>query len=156
MKRFYTIAIMFFCVLAASAQKNIVEEIEKYTFGGGSVSITQPQRLRDLMGVMIETHGKPLQTEGYRVVVYTGDNSAAARAEAEAMSKYMKENYPGNEVYVVFESPIRACLYGDYRTREEAEAVMYRFRKTKKFKEVSIRRCNINIPYIDILKQDGR
>ena len=61
--------------------------------------------------------------------------------------KYMRENYPGAEVYVVFEPPVRACLYGDYRTREEAEAVMYRLRATRKFKEIAVRKSLINLPY---------
>ena len=41
----------------------------------------------------------------------------------------------------------RSCLYGDYRTREEAEAVMYKLKATRKFREISVRKCLINLPY---------
>ena len=96
---------------------------------------------------MVNVDGITPQVEGYRVLVYSGNNSRQAREEANAMADYMRSHYPGAEVYVVFESPIRTCEYGDYRTREEAELVMYRLRKSKRFKEISVKKCMINLPY---------
>ena len=135
---------MLFCVLYAGAQSNIVSEIENYSLGEGRVRINQPEKLVSLMGSMA---GEVQQVEGYRVLVYSGNNSRQARDEANAMAEYMRANYPGAEVYVVFESPIRSCEYGDFRTREEAELLMYRLRATKKFKEISVKKCLINLPY---------
>ena len=136
---------ILFCVLSAGAQSNIVSEIESYTHGEGKVRISQPEKLTALMGSMSD--GKVKQVEGYRVLVYSGNNSAQAREEAKAMAEYMRANYPGAEVYVVFESPVRTCEYGDFRTREEAELLMYRLRATKKFREISVKKCLINLPY---------
>ena len=138
---------MLFCVLCAGAQSNIVDKIESYAIGEGKVRINQPDKLADLMGSMANANGEVQQVEGFRVLVYSGNNSRQARDEANSMAEYMRANYPGAEVYVVFESPIRTCEYGDYRTREEAELVMYRLRKTKKFKEISVKKCMINLPY---------
>ena len=135
---------MLFCVLCAGAQSNIVSEIENCSLGEGRVRINQPDKLVSLMGSMA---GEVQQVEGYRVLVYSGNNSRQARDEANAMAEYMRANYPGAEVYVVFESPIRSCEYGDFRTREEAELLMYRLRATKKFKEISVKKCLINLPY---------
>lgn len=135
---------MLFCVLCAGAQSNIVSEIESSSLGEGRVRINQPEKLVSLMGSMA---GEVQQVEGYRVLVYSGNNSRQARDEANAMAEYMRANYPGAEVYVVFESPIRSCEYGDFRTREEAELLMYRLRATKKFKEISVKKCLINLPY---------
>ena len=135
---------MLFCVLYAGAQSNIVSEIENCSLGEGRVRINQPEKLVSLMGSMA---GEVQQVEGYRVLVYSGNNSRQARDEANAMAEYMRANYPGAEVYVVFESPIRSCEYGDFRTREEAELLMYRLRATKKFKEISVKKCLINLPY---------
>ena len=145
MKRFAILLSMLFCVLYAGAQSNIVAKIEGYAFGEGKVRITQPEKLTALMGSMAD--GQVKQVEGYRVLVYSGNNSAQAREEAKAMAEYMRANYPGAEVYVVFESPVRTCEYGDFRTREEAELLMYRLRATKKFKEISVKKCLINLPY---------
>ncbi len=147
MKRYLLIVSMLFCALFAGAQSNIVQELEREVSSEGRVVINQPEKLSSLMGSMISSNGKPSRVEGYRVMVYSGNNSAQARNEANNMAKFMRENFPGAEVYVVFESPIRSCLYGDYRTREEAEAVMYKLKGTKKFREISVKKCIINLPY---------
>ena len=147
MKKLFFITSMLFCVLVARAQSNIVTELERSVQGYGTVRVTQPQKLTELMGTMAQRDGKPVQVEGYRVMVYSGNNSRAARDEANRMAQYMRENFPGAQVYVVFESPIRSCQYGDYRTREEAEAGMYRLKATRKFKEISVKKTLINLPY---------
>ena len=147
MKRVLMLISMLFCVLCAGAQSNIVSEIESYVSGEGKVRINQPDKLISLMGSMANADGEVQQVEGYRVLVYSGNNSRQARDEANAMAEYMRAHYPGAEVYVVFESPIRSCEYGDFRTREEAELLMYRLRATKKFKEISVKKCLINLPY---------
>ena len=132
------------CALYAGAQSTIVLELERTEPGKGTITIEQPAKLDSLMGRM---SAKTTQVEGYRVMVYSGNNSRAARDEANNWAQYMRENFPGAEVYVVFESPIRSCQYGDYRTREEAEAVMYKLKATRKFKEISVRKTLINLPY---------
>ena len=145
MKRIVMLISILFCVLGAGAQSNIISEIESYAHSEGKVRISQPEKLTALMGSMND--GRVKQVEGYRVLVYSGNNSAQAREEAKAMAEYMRANYPGAEVYVVFESPVRTCEYGDFRTREEAELLMYRLRATKKFREISVKKCLINLPY---------
>lgn len=147
MKRIFIFISMLFCVLFVGAQNNIVNKLEAHEPGKGVVRVNQPEALTNLMGSMITVNGKAPQVEGYRVLVYSGNNSAQARNEANSMAKFMRENFPGAEVYVVFDPPVRSCLYGDYRTREEAEAVMYRLKATRKFKEISVRKCLINLPY---------
>ena len=132
------------CALYVAAQSTIVQELERTEPGKGTITIEQPAKLDSLMGKM---SAKTTQVEGYRVMVYSGNNSRAARDEANNWAQYMRENFPGAEVYVVFESPIRSCQYGDYRTREEAEAVMYKLKATRKFKEISVRKTLINLPY---------
>ena len=147
MKRFLLLISILFCALFAEAQSNMVQELETDVPGKGVVRINQPDRLNDLMGSMVTIDGKAPEVEGYRVMVYSGNNSGQARDEANAMAKFMRDKFPGAGVYVVFDPPIRSCLYGDYRTREEAEAVMYKLKATRKFREISVRKCLINLPY---------
>ncbi len=144
MKRGLILLSIMFCALYTVAQNTIVQELRRSEYGKGTVSIYQPAKLDSLMG---KVSAKTTQVEGYRVMVYSGNNSRTAREEANTWARFMKENFPGAEVYVVFESPIRSCQYGDYRTREEAEAVMYKLKATKKFKEISVRKTLINLPY---------
>ena len=144
MKRGIILLSIIFCALYAGAQNTIVQELQRDEPGKGTVRIHQPAQLDSLMGKVAV---KTTQVEGYRVMVYSGNNSRTAREEANKWAQYMRENFPGTEVYVVFESPIRSCQYGDYRTREEAEAVMYKLKATRKFKEISVRKTLINLPY---------
>ncbi len=144
MKRGLILLSIMFCALCVRAQSTIVQELQRSVAGHGVVSINQPEKLDSLMG---RISMKTTQVEGYRVMVYSGNNSRTAREEANKWAQYMRENFPGAEVYVVFESPIRSCQYGDYRTREEAEAVMYKLKATRKFKEISVRKTLINLPY---------
>lgn len=144
MKRGIILLSIIFCALYAGAQNTIVQELQRDEPGKGTVRIHQPAQLDSLMGKVAV---KTTQVEGYRVMVYSGNNSRTAREEANEWAQYMREHFPGAEVYVVFESPIRSCQYGDYRTREEAEAVMYKLKATRKFKEISVRKTLINLPY---------
>lgn len=144
MKRILFVISLLFCAQFLVAQNNIVEEIQA-SFGP-KVRINQPDGLIELMGKMVSADDRP-QVEGYRVMVYSGNNSAQAREEANRMAQFMRDNFPGAQVYVLFEAPVRVCLYGDYRTREEAEAVMYKLKGTRKFREISVRKCMINLPY---------
>lgn len=144
MKRYLTLLAILFCALYVSAQSTIVQDLQQDAYGKGTVRIHQPEKLDLLMGSVSE---KPLQVEGYRVMVYSGNNSRAARDEANRWAQYMRENFPGAEVYVVFESPIRSCQYGDFRTLEEAEDMVKKLKATKKLKELSVRKTLINLPY---------
>lgn len=144
MKRVIMLLSIMFCALYAAAQSTIVQNLQCDEAGKGVVRINQPEKLDSLIGKMAV---KTTQVEGYRVMVYSGNNSRTAREEANKWAQYMRDNFPGAEVYVVFESPIRSCQYGDYRTREEAEAVMYKLKATRKFKEISVRKTLINLPY---------
>ena len=146
MKKILSFIAILFCALTLSAQNNIVNELQRDIPGKGKVRITQPEGLSALMG-SIAVKGEKRQVEGYRVLVYSGNNSRAARDEANKMAQFMRENFPGAEVYVEFDPPIRSCQYGDYRTREEAEAVMYKLKATKKFKEISVKKGIINLPF---------
>lgn len=146
-KTILSILAMLFCAFSLSAQNNIVDELQRDIPGKGKVRIVQPAGLTNLMGSIAVKSDKRTQVEGYRVLVYSGNNSRAARDEANKMAQFMRENFPGAEVYVEFDPPIRSCQYGDYRTREEAEAVMYKLKATKKFKEISVKKGLINLPY---------
>ena len=95
MKRVVMLISMLLCVLCAGAQSNIVSEIESHAQGEGKVRINHPDKLVSLMGSMA---GEVQQVEGYRVLVYSGNNSRQARDEANAMAEYMRANYPGQEL----------------------------------------------------------
>ena len=72
---------MLFCALVLEAQNNIIHELETDKPGKGVVRVNQPERLFDLMGSMVTIDGKQPEVEGYRVLLYSGNNSRQARDE---------------------------------------------------------------------------
>ena len=61
------------------------------------------------------------------------------------MAAQIKEYFPDLTVYTSFNPPRWLCRAGDFRSIEEADAMMRKLRATGVFKEVSIVREHINI-----------
>ena len=149
--RYFLFLIGLFLGLSVSAQKSIVDELQKDRVGQGTVTIHQDARISALLGsayVKSESGAEPkvLKTRGYRVQVYAGNNSRIARKEANEVANQIKLEFPELSVYAFFLPPRWLCRVGDYKTIEEADAAMRRLKATGKFKEVSIVREQINIP----------
>ena len=135
----------------ASAQRSILDELHKDRVGQGKVRVHQDAGISALLGSVYvksadETEGKVIKARGYRVQVYAGNNSRMARQEANDVAEQIKVEFPELPVYAFFQPPRWLCRVGDYRSIEEADAVMRRLKATGKFKEVSIVREQINIP----------
>ena len=142
MKRYLILIPILFCALVARAQSNnIVQELVTDSESAGVVRINQPKKLESLVNSEIDKK----EAMGYRILVYSGNNSRQAREEANSVAAYLRKNFPGGETYVLFQSPFRVCLYGDFLKREDAEKVVKRLKATKRFKYISIRRGLINV-----------
>ncbi len=63
------------------------------------------------------------------------------------MGARVKEDFPELAVYTYFQSPRWLCRVGDFKSMEEAYAVMRKMKASgNNFKEASIVREQINIP----------
>ena len=149
--RYFLFLIGLFLGLSVSAQKSIVDELQKNRVGQGTVTIHQDARISALLGSAYvrgenETEPKVLKMRGYRVQVYAGNNSRIARKEANEVANQIKQEFPDLSVYAFFLPPRWLCRVGDYKSIEEADATMRRLKTSGKFKEVSIVREQINIP----------
>ena len=149
--RYFLFLIGLFLGLSVSAQKSIVDELQKNRVGQGTVTIHQDVRISALLGSAYvrgenETEPKVLKMRGYRVQVYAGNNSRIARKEANEVANQIKQEFPDLSVYAFFLPPRWLCRVGDYKSIEEADATMRRLKTSGKFKEVSIVREQINIP----------
>lgn len=137
--------------LMASAQRNIVDDLRQSKVGQGTVTIHQDAKIDALLGAVhqktsADEETPTLKARGYRVQVYAGNGSRVARDEANEVAEQIKKEFPEIPVYTFFRSPRWLCRVGDYKSVEEADAVMRRLRNTGKFKEVSVVREQINIP----------
>ena len=61
------------------------------------------------------------------------------------MAEKVKKLFPELDVYTQFVSPRWLCRVGDYRSIEEAEAVMRQLKEAGNFKEVSIVRSLVKL-----------
>ena len=159
------IFILFALTAVSLPAQDIVKSLEKRVPGQGTVNVRQDPRIAGQLGrnaaspsvssdpgsVATSSAGesgerKFLKAIGYRVQVYAGNNSRTARTEATNMSAKVKEYFPEVPVYTHFTSPRWLCRVGDFRSIEEADAMMRKLKGTGVFKEVSIVKEQINIP----------
>lgn len=131
-------------VSPSCAQETIFDRLAAQQAGEGKVTIYQDSRLKELVGVPrnVSEDGNVQRTQqkvsGFRVQVYAGNNSQKARSEAHRMAEKVKLLFPEMTVYSQFVSPRWLCRVGDFRSIEEADAVMRQLKATGEFKEVSI------------------
>ena len=84
--------------------------------------------------------------QGQGIQAYAGNNTRQAKNDAYHVASRVKEYFPELTVYTSFNPPRWLCRVGDFRSIEEADAMMRRLKATGVFKEVSIVRDQINIP----------
>lgn len=140
--------LMALCVNNVYAQESIVKSLQANTPGEGRVTIHQSPEIGALLGsrhLAGEGHDSQVKMSGYRVQVYAGGNSRNSKREAENMEAKVKSLFPELAVYKSFNPPRWLCRIGDFRTIEEADAMMRRLRSSGGFKEVSIVRDQIVI-----------
>lgn len=139
----------FTLVTLSVAQNNIVRSLEEYVPGQGKVTIHQDTRIAALIGseyLSGSADQKAIKSSGYRIQVYAGNNTRAAKNEAFSIASQIKERFPDLTVYTSFNPPRWLCRAGDFRSIEEADAMMRQLRATGVFREVSIVKDQINIP----------
>ena len=67
---------------------------------------------------------------GYRIQIFSSNNQREAKQQAESMENKLKDMYPDLSTYVKFYSPFWKLRVGNYRTLEEAHAVLRDLKKT--------------------------
>ena len=89
---------------------------------------------------------KGYKINGFRVQVFAGGNSRNDRVKAERTGNEIKSLFPGEPVYVHFYSPRWICRMGNYRTYEEAHAVLERV-KNNGYQSAIIVKGKITVQY---------
>lgn len=133
------------------SKKDIVADLTSNKPGQGKVRVFQDPRIEALLksstAEVVQTGDKSvIRANGYRIQVYAGNNTREARNHAVEIGQKVSELFPDLSVYTSFVSPRWICRVGDFRSIEEADAVLRELRSTNKFREVSIVRELIQIP----------
>ena len=86
------------------------------------------------------------KVNGYRVQVFAGGNSRNDKIKAQNAGNAVKLAFPSQPVYVHFYSPRWICRVGNFRTYEEASAVLHQVKKMG-YKQACIVSGKINVAY---------
>ena len=148
MRKLVLFVLLLLLVGAGAQAQGIIRSLERTVPGQGKVTIHQDPRIETLIGMERPATGeqKVIKTSGFRIQAYAGNNTRQAKNDADRVASRVKEYFPELSVYTSFISPRWLCRVGDFRSIEEADAMMRRLKATGMFKEVSIVRDQINIP----------
>ena len=83
---------------------------------------------------------------GYRVQAFAGGNTRSDRQKAENVGNAIKRHFPEQPIYVHFYSPRWICRVGNFRTYEEAHAMLLEIREMG-YKQASIVKGKISVQY---------
>ena len=83
---------------------------------------------------------------GYRVQAFAGGNTRSDRQKAENVGNAIKRRFPEQPIYVHFYSPRWICQAGNFRTYEEAHAMLVEIREMG-YKQASIVKGKISVQY---------
>lgn len=127
----------------AKAVASVVQRVSQT-----SQQIPQHQRDSvDSVSGMFKTEGQKMRVNGYRIQVYSGDNSRRGKNEAAAMGRRVKGMFPELPVYTHFSSPHWICRVGDFRTYEEANEYFRQMKASGMFAEAVMVRCKVIVYY---------
>ena len=137
--------------LTLSAQYKITDKLERSEWGSGKVTVHQDSRLYNLLGTIYDpSNSQKLQTKGYRIQVYAGNNTREAREAAMRAAEQVRYLWPELSVYTEFISPRWVCRVGDYRSMEEADQMLREMKKTGRFRDIILlpnQTINVNLNY---------
>ena len=90
--------------------------------------------------------GRSYKVNGYRVQAFAGGNTRADRQKAQNIGEAIKLKFPEQPIYVHFYSPRWICRIGNFRTYEEAHAMLLEIKKMG-YKQASIVKGKISVQY---------
>ena len=94
-----------------------------------------------------KVYKKSYAISGYRIQLYSGDDSRAARQKANAVAAKFKNYYTNIPTYTHFYSPHWICRAGDFRSYEEANNYLHEMQELNIFREAAIVKCEIQVGY---------
>ena len=119
---------MLFIVAPIQAQSvardtSLVQYLER-SLSGGTVQITQPEELsRRVARVASDLEENSVKVSVYRIQLFSSNNTNA-KAQAEALSEEFADVFPTLPAMVSYVSPFWRLRIGEFRTYEEANAML--------------------------------
>ncbi|MBP5647132.1 MAG: SPOR domain-containing protein [Bacteroidaceae bacterium] len=138
-KNLLILVMLLFTTLAGAQNRTLLQELEREVPGRGNVRIERDVRIDSLIGYMSDAgSGTLIKAKGFRIQVYSGNNTRASKEKATSIANTLKASYPDLPVYTFFKSPRWLCTVGDFLSVEEAYETMRRLKKETTYKEIYI------------------
>jgi len=125
-------------------KENIMQRLHRQGSNQGTVTLTQPAMLNDLLTRSFSSIDgvSQIKVDGYRVQLFAGSNSREAREAAQKIAKDVKQQFD-YRVYSLFDSPRWICRVGDFQSYEAANQAMRELRAKGNYKEAVIVRDQV-------------
>lgn len=137
------ICLLSMATSTAIAQDTPTQRLERRVEGQGVVTITQDQRLTNLVdGITpIEVQSDKQENDftvqtvqrkkmrGYRIQMYWGNARRSDQIRADRIGEQVVAIFPELQAYTSFDSPHWRCRVGDFSSREEAAKYLTRLRR---------------------------
>ncbi len=102
----------------------------------GRVSIQQDERLSALVGTQPKVYtagGTKLESQtsvnGFRIRIHSGNQQSVSKNRCYSIEARIREQQPDLPTYVTFKTPNWRISVGDFRTSEEASAMLAQLRR---------------------------
>jgi len=124
-----------FSVYAQEVKQDICTHLQET----GRVQILQDSRLTDLVGSQPKAYyvngnnqsdnHQAASTTGYRIRIFSGNQQTTSKNRCYAIQSHINAEMPDLPTYVAFKTPNWRISVGDFRTSEEASAMLSQLRK---------------------------
>ncbi len=141
--KFFLYVFLFFACVNLSAQSQnqrneILDELRRYVPRQGRVNVFEDESIKEILGrsmapprtVYSAGDGAHyVKMRGYRIQAFSGNNQRTSRNEAYSKQQIVSNSFPQYETVVMFDSPFWRLRVGNFKTREEADAVLGEMKK---------------------------
>lgn len=130
----------FFNITNAQDVKSIINDLNTSKSGQGKVRVLQDESIDGLLGnyfVIDSTsvtnrftdNSSYVRTKGYKIQVFSGNNQAKSKIEAQEKYTAVKEAFPEYEAVITYNEPFWRVRVGNFITRDGADIVLKELRK---------------------------
>lgn len=135
---------LVFCFTAIAQtqkqHKEILDDLNTVKPGQGRVTVFEDKAIAEVLGrsmapprTVYATGDGSVQyvkMRGFKIQAFSGNNQRTSKNEAYYKQGLINTSFPGQETVVTFDSPFWRLRVGNFKTRDEAAAVLDDMRKT--------------------------
>ncbi|MDO5664119.1 MAG: SPOR domain-containing protein [Bacteroidia bacterium] len=120
-------------------RKEIIDELNTIKPGQGRVMVFEDKAIEEVLGrsmapartVYATADGVQfVRMRGFKIQAFSGNNQRTSKNEAYHKQGLINTSFPGQETVVTFDSPFWRLRVGNFKTREDATAMLNEMRRT--------------------------